>query len=179
MKPPGQLRGRPRTAPLDEDGNIVWSSLTRHQGLRNGPRLALVSGGGAPVVEIKRQRRKDTGPSPAVRNLVLERDGYRCVCCGVSVIGLPYSLQHRKRRSQGGDNSPSNLITVLGTGTTGCHERIDSRRDPEDEAKGYTVRSWDDPALIPVMIFSEHGSGISAYLLPDGQYAYEPPEGAA
>jgi hypothetical protein len=114
-----------------------------------------------------------------VRRLVLERDGYACVCCGMSVIGRPYSLQHRKRRSQGGDNSLPNLITVLGTGTTGCHERIDSRRDPEDEARGYTVRSWDDPALISVMVFSEHGSGVTAWLTQDGGYSYEAPEGAA
>ena len=109
---------------------------------------------------------RSTGPSRKVRLLVLERDGHACVCCGRSVIGQPYSLQHRKRRSQGGTNSPSNLVTVLGTGTTGHHERIDSRIDPEDEAKGYTVRSWDDPALIPVMVFSEHRApGRSAVAL--------------
>lgn len=126
----------------------------------------------------RQQRRKDTGPSPAIRKLVLDRDGWACVCCGLSVEGQPYSLQHRKRRSQGGGNSPSNLIVVLGTGTTGCHERIDSRRDPDDEAKGYTVRSWQDPALVPVMVFSEHGSGAPAWLTDDGRYSFEAPEGA-
>jgi hypothetical protein len=126
----------------------------------------------------QRRTQRDTGPSAKVRGLVLERDGYACVCCGRSVIGQPYSLQHRKRRSQGGGNSPTNLITVLGTGTTGCHERIDSRRDPHDEAKGYTVRSWDDPALIPVMVFSEGGSWVSAWLTEAGTYVFEAPEGA-
>lgn len=126
-----------------------------------------------------RKAPRDTGPSRAVRALVLERDGYACVCCGTSIIGRPYSLQHRLRRSHGGGNSPANLITVLGTGTTGCHERIDSRRDPSDEAKGYTVRSWDDPLLIPVMIFSPHGSGITMWLTDDGTYATEPPAVAA
>lgn len=139
--------------------------------------MSSVRAGGA--AQIRPRRRKDTGPSPAVRRLVLERDSHACVCCGISVIGRPYSLQHRKRRSQGGDNSPANLITVLGTGTTGCHERIDSRRDPEDEAKGYTVRSWDDPALIPVMLFGRHGSGVTAWLLPDGGYVYEQPDRGA
>jgi hypothetical protein len=120
-----------------------------------------------------------TGPSRKVRLLVLERDGYACVCCGTSIIGRPYSLQHRKRRSQGGDNSPSNLITVLGTGTTGCHERIDSRRDPADEAKGYTVRSFGNPLLVPVMLAGEHGSGITVWLDNSGNCLFEAPEAAA
>lgn len=120
-----------------------------------------------------------TGPSPAVRKLVLERDGYRCVCCGRSVIGWPYSLQHRLRRSQGGDSTPVNLVTVLGTGTTGHHARIDSRADPNDEARGYTVRSWDDPAQIPVMVFSQGGSGMTVWLSSNGHYLFEPPFGEA
>lgn len=124
-------------------------------------------------------KRRDTGPSPKTRALVLERDGHACVCCGRSVIGRRYSLQHRKRRSQGGDNSPCNLLTVLGDGTTGCHARIDSRIDPHDEAKGYTCRSWEDPARIPVMYFTEGGSGIAAWLLPDGTLSVHDPERAA
>ena len=125
--------------------------------------------------EQERAPKRKTGPSRKVRDLVLARDGRACVCCGRSVTGQPYSLQHRKRRSQGGTNSPSNLVTVLGTGTTGCHERIDSRRDPHDEAKGYTVRSWDDPAQVPVMVFSANGSGVTKWLSDDGRYLDEPP----
>lgn len=120
-----------------------------------------------------------TGPDAATRRLVLERDDWSCVCCGKSVTGQPYSLQHRKRRSQGGSNDPSNLVTVLGTGATGCHFRIDSRIDPADEAKGYTCRSWQNPAAVPVMVLSEHGSGMTVWLSADGQYLTEPPEGCA
>lgn len=116
-----------------------------------------------------------TGPDKLTRETVLERDRYQCVCCGVSVIGQPYSLQHRKRRSQGGDNSPPNLITVLGTGTTGCHLRIDSRIDPHDEEKGYTVRSWQNPSDVPVMVFSEGGSGMTLWATEDGQWTRIPP----
>jgi hypothetical protein len=139
----------------------------------------LSRGTGLPRTERKRKPARDTGPSAKVRALVLARDGYACVCCGRSVIGQPYSLQHRKRRSQGGDNSPSNLITVLGTGSTGCHERIDSRREPGDEANGYTVRSWDDPELVPVTFFSQ-GSGVTLWLTRDGKRtAVDPNEAAA
>lgn len=131
--------------------------------------------GGQPKIAARRE----TGPSRKVRTLVLARDSYACVCCGQSVIGRPYSLQHRKRRSQGGGNDPSNLITVLGTGTTGCHERIDSRRDPHDEARGYTVRSWQDPALIPVVVFSEGCPGVTAWLWDDGEYHFDGPQEVA
>jgi hypothetical protein len=131
------------------------------------------------VPGTKTAARKDTGPSPKVRRLVLDRDGYACVRCGQPVTGRPYSLQHRKRRSQGGGNSPSNLVVLCGTGTTGCHEQVDSRRDEADEARGYSVRSWDEPGLIPVMVFSQHGSGFTAWLADDGRYVFEAPAGAA
>jgi hypothetical protein len=127
----------------------------------------------------KRKPPKDDGLTRAVRHLVLERDGWACVCCGQSVIGRRYSLQDRKRRSQGGRRVPSNLITVLGSGTTECHERIDSRRDPQDEAKGYTVRSYDDPAMVPVMYFSPHGSGFTAWLCDSGELIFEAPARSA
>jgi hypothetical protein len=122
---------------------------------------------------------RDTGPTARVRKLVLERDGYACVCCGVSILGRRASLQHRKRRSQGGGNDPANLLTVLGDGTTGCHARIDSRADPRDEANGYTVRSWDDPALIPVTVVRPGGAGVSVFLTAGGWYAPGSPAGEA
>ena len=127
--------------------------------------------------EMKR-RPRDTGPDKATRLLVLERDSYACVCCGVSVEGRLYSLQHRKRRSQGGTNDATNLVTVLGDGTQGCHARIDSRIDPADEARGYTCRSYQDPALVPVMVFEASASGITVWLTADGQYSTEPPSEA-
>jgi hypothetical protein len=132
----------------------------------------------------KKGGRKDTGPPAKTRKAVYERDGWCCVCRGTPIVGRPHSVGHRKRRSQGGSNAPSNLLTFLGLGINSLdpddhHARIDSRRDPEDEAKGYTVRSWDDPALVPVMVFSGHGSGLTAWLAGDGTYACEPPAGAA
>jgi len=121
----------------------------------------------------------NTGPRRETRAMVYSRDGYRCVCCGGLIEGQRHSVQHRKRRSQGGTNDLSNLITVLGDGTSGHHARIDSRIDTHDEAKGYTVRSWDDPREIGVMIFSEDGSGVTKWLSDDGAYLDEMPSEAA
>jgi hypothetical protein len=117
---------------------------------------------------------RDTGPSREVRRLVLERDGYSCVCCGTNIIGQLYSLLPRKRQSRSRDNSASNLITVLHA----CGERISFRLDPRDEARGYCLRPWDDPELVPVSLTLSTGSGVMAWLTRDGLLSFEPPPGA-
>jgi hypothetical protein len=106
-------------------------------------------------------------PDTATRRLVLQRDGYACVCCGMPFLGKPYSVQHRKQRSQGGTNSPSNLIMVLGT----CTERIRSHRDPRDEESGYSLRTDQDPELVPILLYGR----VGVWLAPDGLYRCEPP----
>lgn len=126
--------------------------------------------------------RRDTGPDAATRQAVYERDGYACVCCGRSIIGQPHSVGHRKRRSQGGTNDVTNLLTFLGfgnglTGDDDHHHRIDQRKNTADEDNGYTVRSYKDPALISVRVFSAGGSGTLAWPTPDGKWSTEPPEG--
>ena len=121
------------------------------------------------------------GPTPKVRKLVLERDGYACVCCGKSVLGERYSLAHRVRASQGGQAVPENLVTLLGWGGELCHGRVDLYRDSADGqgAKGYRLPSGADPASEPVLIVSEHGSGALMWLTPRGTYATEPPSEVA
>lgn len=68
-------------------------------------------------------------------------------------------------------NGPITLL-FLGFGVNSLdpddhHARIDSRRDPSDEAKGYSLRSWQDPLLVPVMVFSPNGSGMTLWLSDD------------
>lgn len=114
---------------------------------------------------------------PKVRKLVLDRDGYACVCCGKSIFGQRYSLGHRVREGQGGPSTPENLVTLLGWGGELCHGRIDLYRDPDDGigVKGYRLPSNADPAAEPVLVVSEDGAEYR-WLTPQGRYSATPPE---
>ena len=105
-----------------------------------------------------------------VRQLVLARDNWACLCCGKSILGRPYAIHLRKPWHLGGDTSPENLITVLAE----CGERITLTYDPADQARGYGVGSSDDPASVPVACFTAAGSA-KVWLLRDGGRAFEPP----
>lgn len=135
--------------------------------------------------QAKSLKTRDTGPDRKTRALVYIRDGNCCVCCGTPVQGRPHSIGHRMRRSQGGSNRPSNLLTFLGLGSNPFdpddhHARIDSRKNPGDETHGYSVRSNRDPLLIGVQYFERPGgSGTTRWLLDDGDWLNEPPDGAA
>jgi len=116
-----------------------------------------------------------------VRSVVLERDQYACLACG-KPVGLPgtwWSIQHRLARGQGGSNDLSNLVVLCGSATSdGCHLRCE-QRDREMQALGYWLESWQSTADEPVIVQSEHGSGVNVWLLPDGTYGLEAPGSAA
>src|SRR5687767_9608328 len=115
--------------------------------------------------QVNRQRTKDTGPDAATVAAVLERDGYQCVVCSGGLHGTrgsDYSLHHRKLRSQGGDNRTSNLISVCGHGTAGCHSNIHAAPAKAMEA-GWIVSREHDPAQT-LMAHSLYG-----YVLLDDQ----------
>lgn len=127
---------------------------------------------------------RDIGPDVRTRRAVYERDGYLCVCCGRSIIGQIHSVGQRKRWSQGGGHDMPNLLTFIGLGTNPSdprdhRARIDSRCDPDDEAKGYWVRSYDDPALVPVIVMSGTGASLTLWPTADGRWSTEPPARAA
>jgi len=144
------------------------------------PRTAPMRRTALKATAAPRKPQRDTGPTAAVRDLVMKRDGFACVRCGQSTIGRPHSVQHRKARQSGGTsdplaNSPSNLILLCGTGSTMCHGEVTANLDRHDLAAGYRLESWQDPERESVLYVSEYGSGQNAWLLPDGELAFDDP----
>lgn len=88
-------------------------------------------------------------PTRAERSLVLARDLGRCSWCG-RWYGDALNIHHRLLRSHGTDNSPSNLIALCGSGTTGCHGGVHAKV-AVSHARGMIVRSWERPAEVPVL----------------------------
>ncbi|WP_157571811.1 HNH endonuclease [Nocardioides alkalitolerans] len=136
------------------------------QGLRRTPMRRT---GRKPVA-----RRRDTGPSSAVRDIVAARCGGRCEICDRPLAGTPWSRHHRNPRQMGGKrragiNEASNLLAICGTGTTGCHGRVEANRRVAYTA-GWLVHDRDDPRLVPV----ELARGLT-WLDDDGMYLTTPP----
>lgn len=110
---------------------------------------------------------KKTGPDETTRRLVLRRDGYKCVICGLDLEKCitGYSIHHRRMRSHPwpGLNWPTNLICLCGSGTTGCHGKVHAYPDKAYE-NGWLVHAWEDePATVPIQ--TSHGT---MYLTEDG-----------
>lgn len=145
--------------------------LKRHAGLRARP-------------STRRGAVRNTGPDAKTRQVVCAREDWRCAACGISVIGRPYSIQHRIARGMGGTSRPGantlpNLILLCGSATTpgSCHQACE-QRDPDMHGRGYWLWSWEDPAEVPVMLASFHDSGMTVWLTDSGGYSTEPPGGA-
>ena len=53
--------------------------------------------------------------------------------CGLSKSAVAYSPHHIIKRSQGGDDTPENLISLCyGPGSNTCHEKADAKRIAAD-----------------------------------------------
>lgn len=112
-----------------------------------------------------------TGPTEETRALVVARARYRCEVCGIALdLGWSgFSVHHRTPRGMGGSrdprlNLPSNLLALCGSGTTGCHGRVERDRAVAVD-NGWIVPRWADPAEFPVLVFgdrwvilTEHGT---------------------
>lgn len=126
---------------------------------------------------IRRQR--PTGPTPVQRRAVACRANWCCELCGTQLGDPghparwyePHSFHHRRPRGMGGTtrvetNEPPNLLLLCGTGTTGCHGRVEADRAAAIAA-GWLVAQTQDPSTVPVDITA--GAGL-VHLTPDGRY---------
>lgn len=97
-----------------------------------------------------------------VVKIVEERAGDYCEVCGHPALPS-MALHHRKLRSRGGKDTPSNIIRIH----HGCHNlRSDSiHHNPENASqKGWMVGSWQEPSQVPFTC----PDGSIVLLLDDG-----------
>lgn len=88
-----------------------------------------------------------------VRADVDARDEGKCRRCGTA--GGQISRHHRKPRGMGGANRAdsgrlSNIVTLCGSGTTGCHGWVETHRE-EARGSGWLVFAVDDPQDVPMV----------------------------
>lgn len=121
------------------------------------------------------KRYRNTGPSAAVVDAVLERAQYSCEIASCDIgdrRGEDWHLHHRRPRRMGGDrradtNQPQNLLALCPP----HHDEIESRR-AEAYVVGWLLRQNDDPAKVAVLVQRDRW----VYLGADGTYRDAPPE---
>lgn len=96
------------------------------------------------------------------------------------MIGLlPHSMHHRRPREMGGSkrvdtNTAANIMSLCGTGTTGCHGWVERHREAAKQ-RGLLVPQRMDPAIVPVVLASGRRVLLDPFLpsyvtAPDGPY---------
>jgi hypothetical protein len=120
---------------------------------------------------------RDTGPTPETVKLVVARDYRGCALCGSTVQGhrgWDWSVQHRMARKGGGTvrafiNLPGNLVLLCGSGTVGCHFRVESNGLWARE-NGFKVR---EGVTLPADTPIEHAVHGRVLLADDGTWTPE------
>lgn len=85
---------------------------------------------------------------PHVANAVLGRSNGACEALATSsCVGSGQHIHHRKLRSQGGEHTAENCVSICHM----CHDWIHANPKLSYE-RGWLVRQWADPAFQPVRI---------------------------
>jgi 5-methylcytosine-specific restriction endonuclease McrA len=88
----------------------------------------------------RRRLRLDPGRYRELKMKILERDGWRCQCCGRRD---QLQIHHMIRRSQSGGDCEQNLIVLCG----GCHRSVHSTRATDQsltQADGFADNGIND-----------------------------------
>jgi hypothetical protein len=99
----------------------------------------------------------------STRDDIRARDLWRCVRCGVLITGRQHSVHHRILGSRK-DMRASNLITLCGSGTTGCHGDVHAR-PKQSRLDGYIVSRYaiaSTTGITPVL-YQQGGSGYMGW----------------
>lgn len=116
--------------------------------------------------------------SASVTAIVLSRDESACFRCGSGIRarmrGLDWSIHHRRPRGAGGSrlpwvNRPANLLTLCGSGVTGCHGWVESNRDRARE-EGFLVPL--NGLALPADVMVRHHMWGPALLGDDGSLSF-------
>lgn len=140
---------------------------------------------GRPQAARRSQGRTEAQFSRRTRLAVRTRAGggdpaqARCEADGVFLGLHAGDYQHLVARGMGGSRDP-----LLGTAANcallcrRCHDLAESR-DREMGARGFWLPQGTDPRMVPMMLASEHGSGVSVWRDVSGGYLFEAPAVAA
>ena len=145
----------------------------------------LAAGDGKSAPARRGRRQKDTGFPASVKLGVRTRagngdpDAAMCEATGVWLGRTGGEIQHRVARGMGGTSDPvKNSIVNAVLLSTDAH-RLAESRDRGSNEEGFWLRNGQDPALTPILLHSEHGSGMTVWLGADGGYLFAAPFAAS
>lgn len=75
-------------------------------------------------------------------------NGY-CPWCGTPMTAT-FAIHHRRLRKQGGTDDPVNLVALHHRCHNGTHRSV-HLAPKEAHRRGFIVRSWQDPADVPLL----------------------------
>ena len=106
-------------------------------------------------------------------------DDAMCEACGAGLGRRHGECQHLVARGMGGTSNP--LLSTTANAALLCRDchRTAESRDREMGARGFWLPQGTDPRLVPMMLASEHGSGVLVWRGVNGEYLFEAPEGVA
>ena len=106
-------------------------------------------------------------------------DDAMCEATGVWLGRYGGEFQHRDARGMGGTSDPVTNSIVNAVLLSKDAHRLAESRDERMNAEGFWLKNGEDPALTPILLHSQHGSGITVWLGADGSYLLEPPSEVA